>query len=337
MTVCRNHVIIIASFQKTLGKEYFLIPPAKPAALQKAPAQREYHWGLEAVIFIALFFVSQLLISVPVAAAEGIARVMEQTAPSASGAQPDWLLPVQLYSTALMTLTVLLFCHLIQNRTPASLGLARQHAGREYLMGALIGMLLFCTAIAACVATGTVELKTARFSIGGWLLFLGGFLVQGMSEEVLCRGYLMLSVARRYPLWLAILLNSILFSLLHVWNRGICFLALLNIALFGVLASLYTLRRGSLWGTCALHSLWNFVQGNLFGVRVSGTESGPSPLCAIPRSGAELWHGGAFGLEGGLTVTLVLFAAILILLFLVPNADVSCDSSWQALKPSKKP
>lgn len=314
-----------------------MIPLARPTALQKAQTRGGYHWGLDTVIFIALFFVSQLLISVPVAVAEGIALIAGQPVSSAFGSLSDWLLPVQLYSTALMTLTVLLFCRFVQKRTPASLGLAWRHAGREYLVGMLIGSLLFCTAVTVCVATGTVELKTAPFSIGGWLLFLGGFLVQGMSEEVLCRGYLMLSVARRYPLWLAILLNSVLFSLLHVWNRGICFLALLNIALFGILTSLYTLRRGSLWGACALHSLWNFVQGNVFGVRVSGTESGPSPLCAVPRSGAELWHGGAFGLESGLTVTLVLFAAILILLFLVPNADVSRDLSWQALKSSKKP
>ena len=131
----------------------------------------------------------------------------------------------------------------------------------------------------------------------------------------------MTSVARRYSLWLAVLLNSILFSLLHVFNNGIQFLALLNIALFGILTSLYVLRRGNLWGACALHSLWNFVQGNVFGVSVSGTESGPSPLSATLRPGAELWNGGTFGLEGGLTVTLVLLAGILILLFLVPNAE----------------
>ena len=100
--------------------------------------------------------------------------------------------------------------------------------------------------------------------------------------------------------------------------------------LFGVLASLYVLRRGNLWGACAIHSMWNFAQGNLFGAAVSGNRSGPSLLRAeaIASGSASLWNGGAFGPEGGLAVTLVLLAGIAVLLFLIPNAKEGADQAF---------
>ena len=157
-----------------------MIPLTRPAMLRKAQTQRGYHWALEIVVFIALFFVSQLLISVPIAAAEGIAFVTGQTDLSSPAFRlPDWLLPVQLYSTALMILTILLFCRFLQKRGPASLGLAKQHAGREYLAGMLAGILLFSAAIGICAISGTVELRVVPFPPRIWLLFLGGYLIQG--------------------------------------------------------------------------------------------------------------------------------------------------------------
>ena len=32
--------------------------------------------------------------------------------------------------------------------------------------------------------------------------------IQGMAEEVLCRSYFMVSLARRYPMWVAVILNA---------------------------------------------------------------------------------------------------------------------------------
>jgi membrane protease YdiL (CAAX protease family) len=121
----------------------------------------------------------------------------------------------------------------------------------------------------------------------------------------------MVSLSRSLPLWACAAINALLFSLLHVGNPGVTVIALINIFLFGVFASLLTLRRGSVWLVCAIHSLWNFSQGNLFGIPVSGLGGLPSPLTAEVAEGGwqTLINGGAFGLEGGLAVTVVLAAA----------------------------
>jgi membrane protease YdiL (CAAX protease family) len=111
--------------------------------------------------------------------------------------------------------------------------------------------------------------------------------------------------------------NALLFSLLHLGNPGVTVIALVNIFLFGLFASLLTLRRGSIWMVGALHSMWNFAQGNLFGIPVSGLVGCPSPL--VTEMGEGKWQalvgGGAFGLEGGLAVTAVLAVACAIVLF----------------------
>ena len=179
---------------------------------------------------------------------------------------------------------------------------------------------MFGSAVLLTVFTKTVTLTPANGipSLPLLLLFFLGFLIQGMSEELLCRSYLMLSLARRLPVWVCVAGNAMLFSLLHIGNPNVSAVALLNIFLFGVFASVLTLRRGSVWMIGALHSMWNFAQGNLFGIPVSGLKGLPSPMQASIAEGKwqTLISGGDFGLEGGLAVTAVLLVSLALVIFL---------------------
>lgn len=60
----------------------------------------------------------------------------------------------------------------------------------------------------------------------------------------------------------------------------------------------------------AIHSVWNLVQGNVYGIKVSGMETSCTMFSSAMTDGKELINGGAFGLEGGLAVTVVLLAGI---------------------------
>lgn len=298
--------------------------------------------GIEILIFILVFLVAQTLVSIPVSIASVVwilfpdpefEALMAQALQNGdmvtylalvdqlTSHQPDWLLIVQLFSTALATAVAILYCRLIERRSLASMGIRRHGAIREYLLGVPIGIALISATVGICALFGAVKLTPQSFSPLPWILFLLGFVVQGMSEEVLCRGYMMVSVSRRHSLLLAVITNSVIFALLHIFNPGFGLLPLINIILFGVLESIYVLRRGDLWGACAIHSIWNFFQGNVFGISVSGLGITTSPLRAtLPLSDAWL-NGGSFGLEGGVATTAVLTTACLILLFLVPNKE----------------
>ena len=230
-----------------------------------------------------------------------------------AGAPAFCHLLIQLFATVVTVAAVLLYCLLGERRSLSTLGFRKKGLLSEYVIGLLGGLALFGGAVLLCVACGVLTVSPAETppAPGISVLFLLGFLIQGMSEEMLCRSYLMVSLSRGFPLWLCVVLNALLFSVLHIGNPGVTAVALINIFLFGLFASMLTLRRGSIWMVGALHSMWNFAQGNLFGIPVSGLTGSPSPFLSVLKEGraAELLHGGDFGLEGGLAVTVVMTAA----------------------------
>lgn len=238
---------------------------------------------------------------------------------------------LHLFATLATVAVVLLYCLLAERRTLVSLGFGSRRALFDYGIGLLGGFLLFGGAVLLCVVCGALTVLTAPVppSAGIMVLFFVAFLIQGMSEEMLCRSYLMVSLSRGWPLWACAVINALLFSLLHLGNPGISFIALLNIFLFGLFASGLTLRRGSIWMVGALHSMWNFAQGNFFGIPVSGIPGSPSPLISVATTGttAELINGGAFGLEAGLAVTFVLAAACAIVWFLPAKKSAFMQNS----------
>lgn len=223
---------------------------------------------------------------------------------------------ISLYSTAFMILSVCRLGKRLRNRTASKPELAPLHWLKDHLFGSIVGVLMLLAAALVCIFTNSIGISpSASLPIGTWLLFLPGFLIQGASEELFCRGYLFPILAERYSLGTATVLNALVFALLHTGNNGVSLLALCNVFLFGVLASLCVIRRGSIWLACGMHSLWNFAQGNLLGISVSGSPTLPSPLTSVFSETRTLWNGGDFGLEGGLAVTIVLLLAIFVILF----------------------
>ena len=98
--------------------------------------------------------------------------------------------------------------------------------------------------------------------------------------------------------------------------------ALINIVLFGIFEGILIIKRGSIWMAASVHTVWNFAQGNIFGVSVSGTAKTASLLMTefAEGSAAAFWNGGAFGSEGGFAVTIVIAVAVASALFLPSNS-----------------
>ncbi|MCS7179707.1 MAG: CPBP family intramembrane metalloprotease, partial [Anaerolineae bacterium] len=86
-------------------------------------------------------------------------------------------------------------------------------------------------------------------------------------------------------------------------------LALANIALAGAVFALAVEWTGTLWLAVAYHFAWNFFQGTVLGLPVSGMAW--EGLLALPTDGPVLLTGGAFGPEGGLISTAVLLLSLL--------------------------
>ena len=300
------------------------------AVIDAKSSQKGLNWALELLIFLAVFIVvtlGEVIIQLPAQ----IVMLFTNKSYITAMMTGDMELAVQasteivasnaytitmLFSTIAMILLTMLFCKLIQKRKMTTLGFVKKGMVTEYLIGLLIGFVIFSLAVLLCVVTGSLKLSgiSSTFNIWVLVLFFAGYMIQGMAEEVLCRSYLLVSIARRYPMWLAVLLNSLFFAALHLGNSGISVLAFINLTLFGVFASVYFIKRGSIWGIGAIHSIWNFVQGNFYGIKVSGMETSCTVFDSISVEGKGFINGGDFGLEGGLAVTLVLVVGTIILL-----------------------
>jgi hypothetical protein len=197
-----------------------------------------------------------------------------------------------------------------------TLGLEKTGAVRKYFKGALLGLLIFSAAVGLMGLLGFLSLDPQSPTLsgpvlGGVILLLLGWIVQGSAEEVVTRGYLLPVVGSRWGAPAGIIISSLVFAVWHLLNPNLSWLAVVNLVLFGVFASFYTLHEGGIWGVCALHTVWNWVQGNIFGFEVSGAAFGTSSLLKFQEAGPDWFTGGKFGPEGGLAITLVLVAGCL--------------------------
>jgi len=306
----------------------------KPDMVKEAARTGGQIWILEILMFIGVFFVIQLVMGIPVsvvmvpllftsenyltAAASGDMNAIVEA--SMEVATSDAMMITQLFATIITTGVTMLFCKFLQKRKMRTLGFKKPGMWKEYGVGMLIGLGMMTAIVLIGVVTGAMELQfnaelASAGSIAMLITMFVGFLIQGMSEEVLCRGYFLISLARKNgKVWMGIIVSSVAFAALHLGNSGIAPLAFVNLILFGVFAGVYFIRRGNIWGVCAIHSIWNFAQGNIFGVLVSGNDFGTTIFTSTINEEMTIINGGSFGLEGGILTTIVLAAATVITL-----------------------
>ncbi len=171
-------------------------------------------------------------------------------------------------------------------------------------LGLLFGFLLFTLVVGvAAIADvynivgegGTGALVTALIAMA---------ILPGFMEEVLFRGILFRWLEEFGGSWFALALTSALFCLGHIFNPGASALSSFAIALEAgvLLGGIYMLTR-NLWAAIGLHAAWNFTQGWIFDVPVSGIDQ--SGLVEAQLSGPALLSGGAFGLEASLIAMII--------------------------------
>lgn len=229
-----------------------------------------------------------------------------------------------LFLTVIETTAVILFCRLGERRPLRTMGIRKTKVIRDYLVGVVLGVGMFAAVVGIACLFGTMQNNGAiqKISWGMIAVYLCGWLLQGFSEEILCRGFLLSSFGVHQKPWSAVIGSSIVFAVLHLGNDNISGLAIINLTLFGIFAGILYLRTDSIWMVAALHSLWNFAQGNLFGIEVSGMQIPVNILQFQADANGKWINGGAFGVEGGLATTIV-FAIGIIMALLWKQRDAS--------------
>ena len=133
-------------------------------------------------------------------------------------------------------------------------------------------------------------------------------ILPGFTEELLFRGILFRFLEQFGGSWFALALTSALFGLAHIFNDNATALSSFAIAIEAgvLLGGAYMLTR-SLWMPIGLHAAWNFTQGAIYDVPVSGFDQ--QGLVTAQLSGPEILSGGAFGLEASV-IAMVIATAV---------------------------
>ncbi len=226
------------------------------------------------------------------------------------------LMLMQFYGEIIFIGVVLLYWKLIERKSFVQMGITKRIG--SYLYGVILAVLLLFISVGFIIICGGFEYLGIfeNINVVMILLFIGSFIVQGAMEEFLCRGLVFHALKDKTNNWVAIGVSTLVFILPH-WSALFAgeviygLLGIVNLILISLIFCLLTLRFGSIWAACGLHSIWNAILYTILGLNLSGNEGSIAAVFNIKSVGNNILNGGMYGLEASiLTVVIQLIVAI---------------------------
>lgn len=234
---------------------------------------------------------------------------------------------VPLYGFVFFAAGTVLYCRVITKISCESIGLVYTPF-RKYLFGFFVGALLVCIVVFLLIMSNAYIYKGINPDIQNitLIIFLIGFIIQGFAEELMIRGYLLMTLLKRTTPIKAVLISSIVFMALHlptVMSSGLQTLTvgLLNLMLFSIFASIVMIYTRNIFVVGAIHSAWNFFLGVVFGIHVSGGNRFDSLFLFEIVEDKLLLNGGDYGLESGIVTMFMMLLAISIALLIIKKRN----------------
>lgn len=189
----------------------------------------------------------------------------------------------------------------------------------DFAKGSFLGIATFVIAAIIVVVAGG-----ASFSMPEDFLFdnffhsalqsLGFLAIAAAWEEALFRGYILQTLARSGFVWPAIIVTALLFGLAHAGNPDVSPIAIVNTVLAGIWFGLAYLKTRNLWFVFGLHLFWNWIQGAIFGIEISGLKNLIEMSLLIETDNGPAWlTGGTYGIEGGIACTIAILISMAVI------------------------
>jgi hypothetical protein len=206
------------------------------------------------------------------------------------------------------TFLSVLFVSKAINKTPPDF-LKSMFNANGLLYGIVVGILLISLCVVLHAFFIPVKISYQGIYNVGLLFYLFLFIVGAISEEILSRGYVFSNLFANINGFMAILISSLIFALMHILNNSITILGFINLILAGILFTLLYLFKMNLSVPIGIHLSWNFLQGPILGFSVSGfpTES----VFKIEAVNGIAFPFQDFGLEGSYYLTIIIIPFII--------------------------
>lgn len=141
----------------------------------------------------------------------------------------------------------------------------------------------------------------------------------GFVEEMVFRGVILNLLKERWNIWIAVIVPSVLFGLVHVigmdFSLGSCLLVILAGTMVGIMFSLIEIESGSVWNNGLVHAIWNIVIiGG--GLSIGEEADSYSVLSYVLDSKAFAITGGEFGVESSV-IALIAYIVVAVFAFVM--------------------
>lgn len=234
---------------------------------------------------------------------------------------PQTITLITYYGYIVMAGVALLYWKFIAKKPLSEMGLTKRFG--NYFIGMMIGVLLLTVSVLVILLTGSIEYHGIFANADFLVIFLliGGFIIQGATEEILCRGIVLHSLKENTPVWIAIAVSTIMFILPHyssLFEGEIIYgiIGVANLVFISVIFSLLTIQFKSIWAACGLHSFWNAILYSILGLNLSGNDETITAVFNMKSVGENIWNGGIYGIEASLITTVVLALATALILYM---------------------
>jgi membrane protease YdiL (CAAX protease family) len=182
---------------------------------------------------------------------------------------------------------------------------------KDIFWGIVSGALIMLLGFFILSSLNEINIASIDFDIYKLLTSIVLFAFVAFKEEILMRGYILNNFMQSMNKYLALVLSSLIFSLLHLLNPNFDIISFVGLLLAGLLLGISYIYTKSLWFPIALHFSWNFFQGTIFGFKVSGN----SIYSIINQEpvGNNIINGGEFGFEGSILSQIFIVITILLI------------------------
>jgi CAAX protease family protein len=226
------------------------------------------------------------------------------------GASGLWSTLLQEFGDSLAAVIPALVLARIERRSFSAYGLPpRQAFGKLFWVGATWGFASMSVLLGALYGLHAFDfghlalhgMRIAKFAA----FWAGMFLLVGLFEEFLLRGYTQFALTRGIGFWPAALVLSSAFGLIHLGNGGEQWTGLLAAAAIGFFFCLTLRRTGTLWFAVGFHAAWDWGETFFYSVPDSGMVA-PGHLLSSSLQGAPWLSGGSVGPEGSVLCFVVI-------------------------------
>jgi len=174
-------------------------------------------------------------------------------------------------------------------------------------LGIAIGSGIMVLLVFIMFVSGYYKIDGFNSNIPHYINYIFIFTSAAFIEELVFRLILFRLMEELLGTWASIFFQILLFGFLHGANPNATTWSSLAIGIeAGILLSALFIYTRRMWLALAMHMAWNYTQGIIFGVRVSGInqEGIISPII----EGPEILTGGSFGLEASIvSIVICLF------------------------------